>query len=273
MPESIATDAARRNAHYWDELASDYQKGTRISVDDFHYGPLLPGDRELQLLPQSLSGLRCLELGCGAGQNSIVLSKAGAETVALDVSEKQLAFGRTLSKRAGSKVEFRRQGMEELSGDLGRFDLIHSAYGVPFASEPAAVVQAAANLLNPGGSLLISMGHPVYAGEWLELDEDERGIFLTDYFHPTPDVRSGSDEDASTTWARAYPVSLVVQWLLDAGLQLERLLEPAALPVHTFSKEELKDRVPYYSNAWAEQVHELQHFPIVMILKASRPKT
>ena len=39
------------SARYWDDLAEVYQKETRISTTDFHYGPLLPGDSTLQLLP------------------------------------------------------------------------------------------------------------------------------------------------------------------------------------------------------------------------------
>jgi len=57
------SESADNNRSYWDLLAPHYQEQTEISVDDFHYGPLLPGDRELGLLPASLDGLRCLELG------------------------------------------------------------------------------------------------------------------------------------------------------------------------------------------------------------------
>ena len=51
---------------YWNTIADAYQQETHISTDDFHYGPLLPGDRELHLLPDVLEGLTCLEVGSGA---------------------------------------------------------------------------------------------------------------------------------------------------------------------------------------------------------------
>ena len=66
------------SARYWDDLADLYQKETRISTDDFHYGPLLPGDSILGLLPP-VPQRSCLEIGCGAGQNSIFLAKQGAQ--------------------------------------------------------------------------------------------------------------------------------------------------------------------------------------------------
>ena len=48
---------------YWDEIANDYQRLTSISTDDFHFAPLLPGDRQLGILPEISPGMRCLELG------------------------------------------------------------------------------------------------------------------------------------------------------------------------------------------------------------------
>ena len=262
-------DFTARTARYWDELANDYQKSTTISVKDFHYGPLLPGDRELQLLPKPLQGKRCLELGCGAAQNSIFLARNGADCVAVDVSREQLRHAAKLAEGYGVELDLHGLDMEALPEELGTFDLIHSAYGVPFAANPEALIQACAEKLRPGGTLLFSLGHPVYAGEWTELDEEERGIFLTSYFDPAPDVREGQDEDAAVC-ARAYPVSEGVEWILKAGLTLTALREPAALPVHQMEREERRKRVPYYSPEWAEQVFEMQRFPIVCILRAEK---
>jgi len=263
---------ALRNARYWDELSPEYQSATRISVADFHYAPLVPGDRELGLLPRPLEGKRCLELGCGAGQNSIFLARQGAEAVAVDVSAAQIRHGRNLAESHGVPVRFLEADLEDLPPDLGTFDLIHSAYGLPFAADPAGVVEACARLLRPGGTLLLSLGHPVYAGEWLELDEDDRGLFLSNYFHPMPDLREGGDGegDEAVTCAQAYPVSVAVDWILRAGLRLTALLEPQALPVANLTEAERLERIPYDSEAWAEQAEELRKVPIVLILRALR---
>jgi SAM-dependent methyltransferase len=263
-------DFTARTARYWDELANEYQKSTTISVKDFHYGPLLPGDSELQLLPKPLQGKRCLELGCGAAQNSIFLARKGAECVAVDVSREQLSHAAKLAEGYGVEMDLHCLDMEALPEDLGTFDVIHSAYGVPFAANPEALIRACADRLRPGGILLFSLGHPVYAGEWTELDEEERGIFLTSYFDPTPDVREGEDDEA-VVCARAYPVSEGVEWILKAGLRLTALREPAALPVHQMDREERRKRVPYFSPEWAEQVFEMQRFPIVYILRGEKP--
>ena len=78
---------------YWDETSEEYQDITRISIDDFHYGPLLPGDSIVGELPQIKEGMKCLELGAGAGQNSIYLASKGADCLVTDISSEQLTHG------------------------------------------------------------------------------------------------------------------------------------------------------------------------------------
>jgi 2-polyprenyl-3-methyl-5-hydroxy-6-metoxy-1,4-benzoquinol methylase len=251
---------------YWDELAPLYQKETRISTREFHYGPVLPGDRDLQLLPEALAGKRCLEIGCGAGQNSIALARKGADCLASDISHQQLALGRELAARCGVQVEYAQADMDALPPEWTGFDLIHSTYGLPFAADPAQVIQTCADRLVPGGQLLISMGHPVYAGEWWEVDED-KGMFLTHYFHLAPDVRESHGE--ATAQSRAFPLSEIFGWLQKAGLQVDALLEPSAANWKETPPGEMD--VPYYSEAWAEQQDELTRFPIVAIFRASKP--
>lgn len=262
------TPAGAEHAAFWDELAEDYQSETQISTTDFHYGPLLPGEQDLQLLPRELAGLRCLELGAGAGQNSIYLASKGADCSAIDISEKQLTFGKKLAAAEEVEVHFLKADVDSLPDFPEKFDLIHSAYGIPFSTHPEALIKHCADLLVPGGQLLFSMGHPVYAGEWLDLDDDQ-GIFLQSYFYPHPDVREGED---SAVQAMAYPLSECIKWIREAGLEWMDLREPSALQVDTMTLEEINAKVPYYSDAWAEQVKELSTFPVVAIFSARKPK-
>lgn len=269
--------AAERNAVYWDALAELYQRENRISVEAFHYGPLLGSDAAFGLLPSAealareagAEGMACLELGCGAGQNSIVLARRGARCVAVDVSEAQLAYGRTLAESAGVEVDFRCGDMAEvganapvLSGD--GFGLIHSTYALPFAEDPATVVASAAAALAPGGTLLVTTGHPLYMHEWLEIEEDETGMFVQDYFSPLADIRLINSGEAATR-AVAAPVSEVVSWFTDAGLVVDRLLEPRPLPV-----DRVRAEAPYWSEDWLKQHGELSRIPLVLVIRGRK---
>jgi len=265
------------SARYWDDLAELYQQETRISTDDFHYGPLLPGDSQLKLLPARLrqgSGaartadkIRCLEIGSGAGQNSIFLAKQGAQCIATDISEKQLEHGRRLADAEKVEVDFRRVSMDSMVG-LGTFDLIHSTYALPFSANPGKVIADAAAMLNPGGTFLLTTGHPLYAGEWLEVGDGEEGLFLPDYFRPEPDVRMSMD-DKTMSAAHYWPISAVMEWIHSAGLVVERLLEPAPMPIPEMSEAEIRAKVPYDSAGWRSLYPQLARIPVVVIFKCN----
>lgn len=263
------------SARYWDDLAELYQKETCISTDDFHYGPLLPGDSALKLLPDVrcrpgdlTRRFQCLEIGCGAGQNSIFLAKQGAQCIAIDISEKQLAHGRKLAAAEKVEVVFRRVSMDTM-GDLGAFDLIHSTYALPFSSDPAKVIAEAAALLKSGGTFLLTTGHPLYAGEWLDIGDGEEGLFLPDYFRPEPDVRMSLD-DKTMSAAQTWPISTIAEWIHTAGLVIERLLEPAPMPIPKMSEAEIRAKVPYESKDWRALYPQLSLIPVVVIFKCRR---
>jgi len=266
------------SARYWDDLTEVYQKETRISTNDFHYGPLLPGDSQLNLLPARLrqssgvartsDSIRCLEIGCGAGQNSIFLAKLGAQCIAIDVSEKQLEHGRKLAAAETVEIDFRCLSMDAMD-DIGQFDLVHSTYALPFSSDPARVIKEAAAMLKPGGTFLLTTGHPLYAGEWLEIGDDEDGVFLPDYFQPEADVRMALDDGAMSA-ARYWPISEIAEWIHEAGLVIERLLEPAPMPIPGMSEEEILEKVPYDSTDWRTLYPRLARVPVVVIFKCRR---
>ena len=264
-------DPAAQNRAYWNQVADLYQSGTHISVDDFHYGPLLPGDAALGLLPSSVHGLRCLELGCGAGQNSIVLAKRGADCTAVDCAEAQLAHGRALAAEAGVSICFDQADMEALPlTKLGRFDLVHSTYALPFTRQPDLCIRTCFELLRPDGVLLLTTAHPVYAGEWAELTSGEEGVVLTNYFAPPDDTREAEEGHGGVS-SRAVPLSTVFNWLREAGFVVDRIEEPPAMPIEMMAEAEIDRRVPYHSAAWRELHDVLCCIPVVAIFRCIRP--
>lgn len=259
------------NREYWNDLSDQYQRETHISIDDFHYGPLLPGDSELRLLPQPLMGLRCLEIGCGAGQNSIYMARQGAACVALDVSDQQVAHGRKMAAEAGVNVDFRVCCMDKLDPEtLGQFDVIHSTYALPFAEDPEAVIRDCASMLKPDGVFLLTTGHPLHSGEWLEVDDTEDGLFIPDYFNLAPDARVSLDDPNMVVQACYHSLSLLAGWLHQAGFKIDQLHEPQPLPMPQMSRKQIEQRVPYWSEAWLEHYDQLSRVPVVVIFRCTK---
>jgi SAM-dependent methyltransferase len=253
-------------AVYWDRLSGPYLSETTITCDDFHYGPLMPGDRELRLLPTQLDGLRCLELGGGAAQNSIFLAKNGAaQCVSIDISGQQSLEAAKLADQNGVNIQLAQADVARIpiSAELfGKFDLVHSSGAICFADEPAQMIHDAVRYLAPDGRLLLSTIHPLFSAEWFETEDEERGLFVQDYFHPPEEFCVTEEGDGETT-CKTFPVSQIVEWFFEAGLILERLIEPPATD---------HEPAPYTSPDWMEWKERFAYIPgTVIYLARHRP--
>lgn len=244
------------NEQYWDGVSDLYNDLTKISTDDFHYGPLIPGDKSLKLLPEDLQGVRSLEIGCGAAQNSIYLAKLGAECTAFDISGSQIKHAISLRDSENVDIDLIATSMDAPDRINGLFDLIHSVYALSFSKNPYAVIEFAAKHLTQDGTFIFSTGHPLAQYEWLELDSDI-GLFVPNYYNMLPDVRY---DDAGEEEVRSnfYTISEISDWIYKSGLVIERILEP---------KVELDkiDDAPYYSDSWYETRDMFAAIPVVAI--------
>ena len=251
---------------YWDGLADRYQRSMRIATDDFHYGPQIPGERQLNLLPPLRPGDTALELGCGAAQNSLWLARQGVDCTAVDLSAAQLRHARARARAAGLRIRFLRLPIEQFARRIrGTFDLVHSSHAMEFVETPARCVARMADRLRPGGTLVISTVHPLYNGQWVEQVQDDgtpggMGLFLENYFTPPDDTRRRGGRVAVVS--RAYPVSAWFNWLRASGLEVVRLEEPPAVPAGVIP--------PYTNRSWARHGGELHAIPGTLILVARR---
>ncbi|MCF7853645.1 MAG: class I SAM-dependent methyltransferase [Candidatus Pacebacteria bacterium] len=258
-----------RTRIYWDETADEYHGSVRISCNDFHLGPLLPGARELDVLPKRLFGLQCLELGCGGAQNSVYLARQGAVCTALDASPGQLNHARSLAQQHDVNVHL-------LCGDLcdvplakgAQFDVVHSVFALPFVADQQRAVREATARVAPGGLFILATAHPVFTGEWIDL-EGEKGLFLENYFLPKQDTRRTAN-GLGETRSQPLPISTIVEWLRENGLTIDNLLEPAPLPIPDMTAPDIQARVPYISPQWLELYGEMTKFPAAVIYTARR---
>lgn len=226
---SAAAEAEEQRA-FWNRYAPSYQDSSAISLDDFHYGPLLPGESKLRLFSSSLPAGEALELGCGAAQNSIWLASRGWRCTGVDISSGQLRQAALLASRRRVNLNLVESAMERFSADLvgGPFNLVHSVQALQFVRDPFRLLRRATRLLAPGGLLVLAVQHPLFAGEWLELAGEGFGLFMANYFRPSA-YASDSCGGVSIT-SRSWPVDRWFAACRSMGGTVEKLLEPPALP-------------------------------------------
>jgi 2-polyprenyl-3-methyl-5-hydroxy-6-metoxy-1,4-benzoquinol methylase len=256
-----STPMTQPQRSYWDQISGDYQALTTIATDDFHFGPLLPGNSTLGILPEIAVGTTCLELGCGAAQNSIFLASRGARCTAVDISAEQIKHAQLLGERHKVNLDLYCLPLEDTDAwPTGQFDLVHSVFALPFIANPEMFIKRAAESVAPGGTLILVTQHPIFAAEWLELEDAEMGLFLPSYFEPADDLRE--TQEGQIIGSSSYPVSTVSAQIHEAGLRDLQLWEPEPLP-----QERLRE-APYHSPAWIELYPKLASAPVAVVYKA-----
>lgn len=248
-------------------MSESYQRDSAISLDDVHYAPFAPGERELGLLGP-VQGKLILELACGAAQNSIALSKWGARCVGVDIAPRQLRHAVRLRDQESAHVALVRGDMESPTMFApGAFDIVFSSFGWEFIPDLSACFQACSALLKPGGTLLVCTAHPLNAFEW---DEDESAALVTDYFRPPVEVWEQPVPDGHQpplTFFRTFEEMFGL--LTASGFAVERVLEPFPRYL-TGEAGDGSPGPPYAGPYWESNLARLLKVPFAIIYLARK---
>ncbi len=130
---------------------------------------LAPISAELIKTAAAKSGERILDIGCGCGDTSIRLAKAGARVTGVDVSQPMLARAKARAKEAqAADVEF-----TEADAAVHRFaepfDLLFSRFGVMFFADPDAAFANLRKALKPDGRLAFVCWRDWRENEWVRV--------------------------------------------------------------------------------------------------------
>ncbi len=148
-------DHVLRNRSAWDDDAENWvEPGRRAWSSDPTWGIWWVAETELRLLPDDLSGMDAIELGCGTGYLSAWLARRGARPVGLDNSSRQLSTARAFQGEFGLPFPLVQADAEQLPFADESFDLAVSEYGAALWCDPRAWIPEAARVLRPGGRLL-----------------------------------------------------------------------------------------------------------------------
>ncbi|HEY8354627.1 MAG TPA: bifunctional 2-polyprenyl-6-hydroxyphenol methylase/3-demethylubiquinol 3-O-methyltransferase UbiG [Methylophilaceae bacterium] len=104
-----------------------------------------------------LAGKRVLDVGCGGGILAESMAQRGASVTGIDLGEKALKVARLHSLESGVEVDYRLVAVEELAAEEPEsFDVITCMEMLEHVPAPAAVVNACARLVRPGGHVFFS---------------------------------------------------------------------------------------------------------------------
>jgi 2-polyprenyl-6-hydroxyphenyl methylase / 3-demethylubiquinone-9 3-methyltransferase len=134
-------------AHRWWDPNSEFKplheiNPLRLNYIDQHVG---------------LKGKRVLDVGCGGGILSESMSGRGADVTGIDLGEKALKVAQLHQMESGAKVDYRLVAVETLAEEQPEsFDVVTCMEMLEHVPDPAAVIEACARLVKPGGTVFFS---------------------------------------------------------------------------------------------------------------------
>jgi len=163
---------------YFDELAGRFGR---------NYVPGRSWKGLAETLLQLMPPMVIADLGAGEGTFSQLLAQRAERVIAIDNSPKMVEFGSRLARENGiANLEYRVGDLESPPIDAATVDLAFFSQSLHHAIHPAGAVAAAANLLKPGGRIVIldlkkhnfEQARDLYADTWLGFSEVELRGFL-----------------------------------------------------------------------------------------------
>jgi len=146
------------------------------------YGPGRSWQAFGHLLLRVLPPLVVADLGSGEGLLSELLARRCRKVIAVDNSEKIVAFGAAKAKKNNLKnLEFRLGDLQNPPLETGSVDLVILSQALHHAQDPAKAICAAYNILKPSGQIMIldlvrhsfERARQLYGDRWLGFAESD----------------------------------------------------------------------------------------------------
>lgn len=179
------------------------------------------------LLPD-LRGKRVLDLGCGFGWHCrYARAQQARSVVGVDLSEKMLARAREATDDPG--IAYRRSAIEDIDFPADAFDVVISSLALHYVERFDRVCAKVHRCLKAEGTFVFSVEHPIFtaraAQDWHYGPNGERLHWPVDAYQQEGLRHARWLAGDVVKYHRT--MASYVNALIDAGLRLTRLLEPA----------------------------------------------
>ena len=214
------------NRAKWTQQAQDYvvDAEEKWRSPNAKWGIWQWSNTEVPLLPQSLEGKRCLEVGCGTAYVSSWMARRGGHCFAIDPTPPQLETANRFLTELPQRVHLFEAFGEALPFGDDTFDFAISEYGASLWADPYRWIPEVARVLR-SDSLLVFMTCHVLSQLCCPEDESSRNEaallrpYLGMYRLPWTDPPTVEFQLPHGKW---------IELLTDNGFIVEKLLEIGA---------------------------------------------
>lgn len=226
------------NRNSWNNKVDSHLTSDFYNQDGFMKGDTSLNEIELKLLDK-IKGKTILHLQCHFGQDSISLSRLGANVTGVDISDKAIENAKQIAKDTNSNTKFICCDIYDLPNHLDeKFDVVFTSYGtigwLPNLDKWAEIIS---NFLKPNGQFIFVEFHPVV---WM-FDDNFKEIkynYLNSGAIIEKEDGTYADKDAKITQEYVmwnHGLGEVVNSLIKNGLEINSLDEFDYSPYNCFS--------------------------------------
>ena len=229
------------NRNSWNAKVEPHLNSDFYDVKNFIEGQSSLNSIELNLLGD-IKGKEILHLQCHFGQDSISLSRLGANVTGIDLSDKAIETAKSLAEKCNTDTQFINSDVYALPNVLDKqFDIVYTSYGVigwlPDLKRWAEVIS---HFLKPNGKLIFVEFHPFV---WIY--DDDFTHLKYDYFNNSPIIETYEETYADKTaditqdyvmWN--HPTSDVLNALIENDMEINRFDEFNYSPYPCFKHNE-----------------------------------
>jgi ubiquinone/menaquinone biosynthesis C-methylase UbiE len=152
MPDALQDDLLQREQSFHDQWASTIDVDGILVVDYFE-ACTAPENRFILKYLGDVRGKSLLDLGCGAGENSVYFAKLGAHCVATDYSPGMVEVALKLAEKNGVTVTGKVVNAMEIDYPDNSFDIIYAANLLHHIPDPLITIREMHRVLKPGGKM------------------------------------------------------------------------------------------------------------------------
>ena len=246
------------NRQSWNNRIEVHLNSEFYNVSGFLEGNSSLNEIELNLLG-NIKGKSILHLQCHFGQDTISLSRLGANVTGVDLSDKAIESARQIAVETNTNAKFICCDLYELPHHLDeQFDIVYTSYGtIGWLPDLDKWAQIVSRYLKPGGQFVFVEFHPVV---WM-FDDNFAEIGYR-YFNSGAilETESGTYADKNADITQSYVMwnhgfGEVINSLIQNGLEIKSLDEYDYSPYNCFNKtiefeprkfriEHLDDKIP-----------------------------
>lgn len=255
------------NKASWNNRLESHLNSDFYDVPNFLKGKSSLNEIELELLGD-INGKKILHLQCHFGQDTISLSRMGAEVVGVDLSDQSIQKAKELAATTGSSTQFIISDIYNLPNVLDeQFDIVFTSYGtiswLPDLNKWSSVIQ---HFLKPEGQFVFAEFHPAV---WMYDDDLEAVTYHYNNIEAIVEVETGTYADKSANIESQFVcwnhgIGEVVTSLVQNNMKITALKEYCYSPYPFVSNTEEFEPGKFRIKQWGNK------FPLVYSIKATK---